>query len=150
MGTTVRIYLPTVEGVATTEKNQPGRATATRDEIILVVEDDDRVRRVSLRRLRELGYRVIEENSGTTALERIVRGDAIDLLFTDVVMAGMSGLELAQAARKYRPQLRVLFASGYAEPALSKGELLTDNADWLGKPYTTADLALKVRRLLDS
>lgn len=141
MGTTVRIYLPTVEGVATTEKNQPGRATATRDEIILVVEDDDRVRRVSLRRLRELGYRVIEENSGTTALERIVRGDAIDLLFTDVVMAGMSGLELAQAARKYRPQLRVLFASGYAEPALSKGELLTDNADWLGKPYTTADLA---------
>lgn len=149
-GTTVRIYLPAVAGTVTSADGRGGPAAAAHGEIILVVEDDDRVRRVSLRRLKELGYSVIEESSAAAALQRITGDEAIDLLFTDVVMPGMTGIDLARAARQHRPDLKVLFTSGYAEPALSKGGLPTDNADWLGKPYTTADLATKLRRLLEA
>lgn len=148
-GTTVRIYLPAVGEDATVEEIQKGPAAAARGEIILVVEDDDRVRRVSLRRLKELGYTVIEEDNAAAAIERIARGEAFDLLFTDVVMAGMTGIDLARAARQHRPHLKVLFTSGYAEPTLSKAGLLMENAEWLGKPYTTSELALKLRGLLD-
>ncbi len=147
-GTTVRIYLPAVAGSAATVESHGAAPIIGGGETILVVEDDDRVRRVSLRRLKELGYSVIEEDNAATALERIVRGEAVDLLFTDVVMPGMTGIDLARAARQYCPRLKVLYTSGYAEPALSKGGLLMENADWLGKPYTTSDLALKLRRLL--
>lgn len=147
-GTTVRIYLPTAAGSRTVRDSQPQSVTPSRGEIILVVEDDDRVRRVSLRRLRELGYAVIEEDNARTALERIARGETIDLLFTDVVMPEMSGIDLAQAARRYSPQLKVLFTSGYAEPTLSREALLREKTDWLGKPYTTEQLAAKLHQLL--
>jgi PAS domain S-box-containing protein len=148
-GTTVRIYLPAVEGdVSRALARREGLPTIPGNEIILVVEDDDRVRRVSLRRLKELGYSVVEESNATAALQRIKRGEAVDLLFTDVVMPGMTGIDLARAARRHRPHLKVLFTSGYAEPALMKGEMPTENAEWLGKPYTITDLALKLRRLL--
>lgn len=149
-GTTVRIYLPAISGAVISPSGRDGQVAASRGEIILVVEDDDRVRRLSLRRLKDLGYSVIEETSATAALQRIRRGEAVDLLFTDVVMPGMTGIDLARAARQHRPDLKVLFTSGYAEPALSKGGLLTDNAEWLSKPYTAADLALKLRRLLEA
>jgi CheY-like chemotaxis protein len=150
-GTTVRIYLPAIDGSASrAPARRQGLSTTVGSEIILVVEDDDRVRRVSLRRLKELGYSVIEESSAAAALQRIKRGEAVDLLFTDVVMPGMTGIDLACAARQHRPDLKVLFTSGYAEPALTKGEMPTENAEWLGKPYTIADLALKLRRLLGS
>lgn len=150
IGTTFRIYLPAIgDGIASAARDGE-LAAVGRGEIILVVEDDDRVRRISLRRLKDLGYTTIEEDNPAAALERIARGETIDLLFTDVVMAGMSGLDLAEAARRYRPHLKVLFTSGYAEPALSKGRLPLANAAWLGKPYTTAALADKLRELLNS
>ncbi len=147
-GTTVRIYLPAANGAKAAHYGREAASVAARGETILVVEDDDRVRRVSLRRLKELGYSVIEESSAAAALQRINRGEAIDLLFTDVVMPEMNGIDLARAARRHRPDLKVLFTSGYAEPALTQRELPTENAEWLGKPYTTADLAVKLKRLL--
>ena len=115
-----------------------------------MVEDDDRVRRTSVRRLKELGYEVLDVGSGKAALETIERGEPIDLLFTDVVMpGGMTGIDLAREARTLRPQLKILFTSGYADPAVVE-DGMPANALWLGKPYSNADLAARLRELLES
>jgi PAS domain S-box-containing protein len=152
-GTTIRIYLP-VHGAAAAKSASAETRGATRPqhrETILAVEDDPRVRRISLRRLNELGYSVIEADSGAAGLAIVERGEPFDLLFTDVVMAGgMSGIELAQQARQKRPSLKVLFTSGYAEPALMTQALLDQNAAWLAKPYNSEELDQKLRALLDA
>jgi CheY-like chemotaxis protein len=115
---------------------------------ILVVEDDPCVRRVSVRRLEELGYAVIEADSGLATLLVIEREEPIDVLFTDIVMpGGMTGIDLAHEARRRRPTLKVLFTSGYAEPAAIKGSTLTTNVDWLGKPYSIKELDAKLREM---
>ncbi|HEY6334514.1 MAG TPA: PAS domain S-box protein [Alphaproteobacteria bacterium] len=151
-GTTVRLYLPVLardrEGRKSRETGSAARQSS--GEIVLVVEDDSRVRRVSVRRLKELGYAVVEVDSGPAALAVIDRGQSIDLLFTDIVMpGGMTGVDLARAARARRPDLKILFTSGYVEPAIFEGGLSTENAGWLGKPFSTADLAAKLRNLLE-
>jgi YesN/AraC family two-component response regulator len=77
------------------------------------------------------------------------REEPIDVLFTDIAMpGGMSGIDLAHEARRRRPELRVLFTSGYAEPAAVKGSTLTTNVGWLGKPYSINELDAKLRLLL--
>ncbi|HEY8013863.1 MAG TPA: response regulator, partial [Dongiaceae bacterium] len=112
--------------------------------------DDPRVRRVAVRRLKELGYAVIEADGGPAALRILDREEPLDLLFTDIVMAGgITGVDLAQEARRRRPGLKILLTSGYAEPAVSKGALALSNAAWLGKPYSSDELQAKLRRLLD-
>jgi len=151
-GTTIRIYLPVQKAERTANEDQaPMRARpAHHREIIFAVEDDERVRRVSLRRLRDLGYQAIEADSGPAALALIDRGEAFDLLFTDVIMAGgMSGIELAQKARERRPNLKVLFTSGYADPELMSHALSAENVAWLSKPYSLGELDDKLRELLD-
>jgi PAS domain S-box-containing protein len=149
-GTTVRIYLPAQESAAAAATAPQAAAPRARaNEIVLVVEDDPRVRRVSIRRLKELGYTVLEADSGPAALKIIDEERPIDLLFSDIVMAGgMTGTELAQEARRRRPDIKVLFTSGYAEPAVIKGGQ-TPNSAWLGKPYSMAELDAKLRELLD-
>jgi PAS domain S-box-containing protein len=151
-GTTIRVYLP-ADGGSGEKKMSNSKTDAppvpTR-ETILTVEDDPRVRRVSLRRLKALGYQVIEADGGAAALAIMEHGAAFDLLFTDVIMAGgMSGIELAQKAREKWPDLKVLFTSGFAEPAVMTQALLAENAGWLGKPYSTDQLEEKLRALLD-
>ncbi|HLJ65471.1 MAG TPA: PAS domain S-box protein [Stellaceae bacterium] len=151
-GTTVRIYLPARDDNRDAEKASPDARNRHRrsGETILVVEDDPRVRRVSVRRLKELGYGVLEAENGAGALEQLEHGTPIDILFTDIVMAGgMTGVDLAKAARRLRPTLKILFTSGYAEPAVMKGGLLTKDASWLGKPYSTGELDAELRALLD-
>jgi CheY-like chemotaxis protein len=103
-----------------------------------------------VRRLKELGYDVIEADSGPAALAVLDLGKPIDLLFTDVVMAGgMTGLDLAREAAKRRPGLKTLFTSGYAEPSvLERGMPLSDSA-WLGKPHSALELQTKIRELLE-
>jgi CheY-like chemotaxis protein len=104
---------------------------------------------VSVRRLRELGYSVIEADCSTAALLVLDREEGVDLLFTDIVMpGGMTGIDLAHEARRRRPGLRVLFTSGYAEPAALTGSRLTTNVGWLGKPYSVSELDAKLRDLL--
>ena len=152
-GTTVRLYLPAIGEAAglAEERSTAPSAKAAKGEMVLVVEDDSRVRRVSVRRLKELGYDVIEADSGPAALKVLDEHRTPDILFTDVVMAGgMTGIELAQEARRRLPGLKVLFTSGYAEPAILKGGVLTENAGWLGKPYSIGDLDAKLRGLLAS
>jgi YesN/AraC family two-component response regulator len=106
------------------------------------------VRRVSVRRLKELGYAVIEADGGPAALLLIDREEPIDVLFTDIVMpGGMTGIDLAHEARRRRPELKILFTSGYAEPAAVKGGITT-NLSWLGKPHSINELDAKLRELL--
>ena len=152
-GTTVRLYLPALDhGAGAAEAPTTAAAiNAERREMVLVVEDDSRVRRVSVRRLKELGYNVIEADSGPAALKILDEQRTPDILFTDVVMAGgMTGIDLAQEARRRWPNLKVLFTSGYAEPAILKGGVLIENAGWLGKPYSIGELDAKLRGLLAS
>ncbi len=116
-GTTVRLYLP-ARGETWNAGEAPTHAAPAHrlsGETILVVEDDPRVRRVSIRRLKELGYTVLEAESGPAALTVLREEKPIDVLFTDIVMAGgMTGIDLAQEARRLRPKLKILFTSGYA------------------------------------
>jgi len=152
LGTTVRVYLPArlaEEGAAERRKAALAAPTKT-GETILVVEDDPRVRRVSVRRLKELGYAVVEADSGPAALAVLDRGEPIDLLFTDVVMAGgMTGIDLAREAGRRRPGLKTLFTSGYAEPAVIERGLPASASAWLGKPHSAPELHSKIRELLD-
>lgn len=155
-GTSVRLFLP-VANVALSQPAENGPAApAVEDslpvgsETILVVEDDARVRRVAVARLEDTGYRVLEAESGAQALRMLDADPEIALLFTDIVMpGGMSGDDLAREARLLRPGLKVIFTSGFAEPAVAVRELAAA-ANWLKKPYTARELAVRIRELLDA
>lgn len=150
-GTTIRLYLPAQgAGAATAPAAFAERASAASGERILVVEDDPRVRRVAVRRLKELGHVTVEAESGPAALRLLEAGEPFDLLFTDIVMAGgMSGIDLAKEVQRRRPKLKVLFTSGYAEPVMTKrGRQLVKSATWLSKPYSLHELQAKLREVL--
>jgi PAS domain S-box-containing protein len=150
-GTTVRLYLPRlIDADAGEQPQQQPMADSGHGETVLVVEDHPQVRRITVRRMEELGYRVLEADSGQAALDMLERDSAVDLLFTDVVMpGGMTGADLARIVRSRWPRIRILFTSGYANPTLisdvdfGRGTLL------LQKPYSKADLAHKLREALD-
>ncbi len=148
-GTSIRIFLPLAEAIQGI--GRPGSGVAETislprgSETILVVEDDARVRRVTTARLRSLGYVAIEADSGAAALRLLAAHPDVAMLFTDVVMSGgMNGDELAEAALGVKSDLKVLFTSGYAEPAVAR----LGAGAWLKKPYTATDLAQKVREIL--
>lgn len=154
-GTTVKMYLPRAQAQV---QLAPPQAQALAQmpvdggtDTVLLVEDDELVRRYAASQLVSLGYAVIEAADGPGAL-RILAQDAaqvIDLLFTDVVMpGGMNGRQLADAARRLRPDLSVLFTSGYTENALVHHGRLDAGVLLLGKPYRRAELARRVRDAL--
>lgn len=150
-GTTVRLFLPAIDRASDAEwaksAAQPG-SMLHGHELILVVEDDARVRKVVVARLEAEGYRLEQAANGTDALAKISAHPDIRLLFTDLVMpGGMFGDELARAALMLRPNLKVLFTSGYAEPGLAGRELA--EGVLLKKPYTSHDLITRIRLLLD-
>ncbi|MBB6487423.1 PAS domain-containing sensor histidine kinase [Rhizobium lusitanum] len=152
-GTSIRIFLPAQQVHSPIEQ---GRVDDDRKleipkgfERILVVEDDVRVRRVTVSRLLDAGYSVIEASNGTEALALCQENRDIALLFTDIVMpGGMAGDELAHKIRAMRPEIKVLFTSGYAEPTIA-GRELAEAGSWLKKPYTARQLAVRLRELLD-
>ncbi len=149
-GTTVRLYLPR----ATSATGVPGIAPMREQhyrgtETVLVVEDDHGVRDFAVSVLRELGYHVLEAASGDAALEILDASPDIALLFTDVVMPGvLNGADLAKAALQRRPDLRVLFTSGYTTRLVEK-EWPAHRVELLRKPYRSIDLAARVRDVLD-
>lgn len=152
-GTSVRIFLPAAPHTPTLLeehiKDAPTTIARGSGEKILVVEDDARVRRVAVARLDELGYMIIEASNGVEALEQLEGHSDIALLFSDIVMpGGMAGDELADLARALRPDIKILFTSGYAEPAVA-GRQLATKGSWLKKPYTARELAVRLRELLD-
>jgi PAS domain S-box-containing protein len=149
-GTTVRIYLPRVEGAPEQLAAQDGIAPRGKERILLV-EDNDEVRFHVSAMLASLGYEVVSAAGGREALELLDRIGEIDLLFTDVVMpGGLNGREVAEEVRRARPGLRVLFTSGYAEGALQNDGRLEAGVLLLPKPYRKRDLAQKVREALSA
>jgi len=119
-------------------------------ENILVVEDDEAVRDVSRLALEKYGYTVLEAERGTQALEAFgPLATAIDLVVTDVIMAGMSGPGLVLRLQKLHPDVKVLYVSGYTEEATIHHGVLTEGIAFLQKPFTPDGLVRKVRQLLD-
>jgi two-component system, cell cycle sensor histidine kinase and response regulator CckA len=150
-GTVFKIYLPRGNAAVTavTPEEGPGPALQGR-ETILLVEDENLVRAITQRILGRLGYKVLEARNGAGALEISDEYEGpIHLLLTDLVMPGMNGQELADRLASGRPQLRVLFMSGYAENSLAGGpELAKAGRGYLQKPFEAQFLARKVRELL--
>lgn len=150
-GTSVRLYFPAANEL----KTEASTPTATvgligGTEHILVVEDDELVRKHVVAQLGSLGYRIKEAASAAEALEAMDGGLNFDLLFTDVVMpGGMNGRQLADAALLRQSELKVLFTSGYTLDAIGHQGRLDAGVNLLGKPYRRADLAAKIRGVLD-
>ena len=119
-------------------------------EIVMVVEDDPRVRAVSVEALKSLGYGVVESAGPMDALGLLERGQAVSLLFTDVVMPEISGRELADRARQRIPGLKVLYTTGYTRNAIVHNGILDPGTNLLTKPFSVDDLAAKVRQILDA
>jgi signal transduction histidine kinase len=152
VGTSVKIYLPrylgdalpasSTDAIAGIEAGRPG-------EVIMVVEDDDRVRSMSVEALRELGYTVIEAGRPADAIRMFELQRQVHLLFTDVVMPEMSGRELADRLLALKPDLKVLFTTGYTRNAIVHNGVLDAGTHLLPKPFSIDDLAAKVRSLLD-
>ena len=152
-GTTVKIYLPRLLHVdeAVDEGESAPVDRIKRDRSILVVEDDDDVRAYTVEILRELGYRVLEAHDGPSALRLIERQDRqIDLMFTDVVMPGMSGRQLADRARAVQPELKIIYTSGYTRNAIVHGGRLDAGVEVIAKPFTYQALAQKVADVLEA
>jgi PAS domain S-box-containing protein len=153
-GVTIKIYLPRSRGVVdedNVDRKQAAIPAGSGTETILVVEDDARLRGFATEILRELGYEVLEAATGADALSIINQQIAINLLFTDVVMpGGMNGRELAEQALRIRPDLKVLFTTGYTRNAIVHHGRLDQGVQLIGKPYSFTDLGIRVRALLDS
>jgi PAS domain S-box-containing protein len=148
-GTTVRIYLPKASDA---KKQDVTRATPQLhgdNEVVLLVEDDEMVRTYAHHLLRDLGYRVLSASNGRDALELLNEHANVRLLFTDIIMpGGMNGRQLAEEACKLRPDLKVLYTSGYTENAIVHHGRLDPGVILLSKPYQRKDLVNKLRQVL--
>jgi PAS domain S-box-containing protein len=149
-GTTVKVYLPRALGKAA---DAPVRGAAAPfaygQETILVVEDDADVRAFICQALQELDYAVLQAGDAPAALKVLDGGDHIDLLLTDVILPGPNGRELASAAQHLRPQLKVLFMTGYSRNAIVHQGRLDEGVQLIQKPLSYASLAAKIRDVLD-
>jgi PAS domain S-box-containing protein len=151
IGTTLSLYLPVADAEIDSSALplDEGPEPRGEGETILVVEDDIRVREVTVLRLQSLGYNVLEAENGNAALSVIKSGVPIDLMFTDMIMpGGLLGGELAKETRRLRPEIKVLFTSGYTEQPGSREGKIEDGSLWLRKPYTRALLAQTIRQVL--
>ena len=150
-GATFKIYLPCVEeAIAPLDLARAPVPAAGGRETILLAEDDPPVREVASEFLAQKGYRVLRAPDGQTALE-MARAHAgeIHILVTDIVMPGMTGRELATALVAERPNVRVLYMSGYTDDAVVRHGVLDEGLPYLQKPFSPDTLARKVREVLD-
>ena len=151
-GTTVKLYLPSFAGadpaqVSTTPNNAVPEGSS--GEVILVVEDEARLRHFAVDALRELGYTAISAATPAEALVALGEQPKISMLFTDIVMPEMSGRQLADAALEMRPGLPILFTTGYTRNAVVHNGMVDIGVAFLPKPYGMGDLARKIRDVLD-
>jgi CheY-like chemotaxis protein len=150
-GATFRICLPAVADRPVPRPSAIAPAVARGNETVLVVEDEPALRELTTRVLSGAGYTVLEAGTGAEALVLLERhGGDVHLLFTDVVMPGMTGRELAVRLAGVRPAMRVLYTSGYTEDAILRYGVLDDASRFLTKPYTPAELRRRIREALDS
>ncbi len=139
-GTTINLYLPAIDEVSA-ESINPKDTT----EKVLVVDDEPDVMDVAAALFRSIGYEVYTANNGFDALEILQRSTDIDVLFSDVMMPNMNGIELATRARSLRPNMKILLASGYPLPALKAQHRDIGDFSFMTKPYRLAELAKKLR-----
>jgi len=150
-GTAFKIYLPRVQASPDTVRGLPARSgSRAGTETILLVEDDEAVRRATARVLRRAGYEVIAAGSGADAIAALAEYEGpLDLLITDVVMPGMTGPQVADRLRESSPGLRVLFVSGYSDEVVVRQGLAGAGQNYLEKPFVVDVLLERVREVLD-
>jgi CheY-like chemotaxis protein len=151
-GTTINLYLPRAAGeaVSKTAAVEPEALPKGR-ETILLVDDNEAVRKTAARQLVDLGYQVIEAADANQALDIMARGTSVDLLFSDVVMpGGLSGFDLAAKVTELYPPMRILLVTGFAEAAIKNGVAKDSNLQVMSKPYRRQELAERLRALLDA
>ena len=148
-GTTIRLYLPRHVAAPTSVDEQDQAAPDGKGETVLVVEDEPLVRMLIIDVLEELNYTALEAASGDAALPILQSGRRIDLLVTDVGLPGMNGRQLAELARGLRPELKILFVTGYAEKAAVRSEFLGENMEIVTKPFAMEALATKIREMIE-
>jgi signal transduction histidine kinase/CheY-like chemotaxis protein len=152
-GATFRIYLPRVDAAPEPLPTRGPARLPGGTETIIVVEDDDKVRAVVVGLLSRLGYTVHAHGSGAEALATLRGGDLrgpLHLLITDIVLPGMNGRKLALEVTALRPEIRVLYTSGYSESVVIDQGVLDPGIEYLSKPYSIEELARRVREVLDS
>jgi PAS domain S-box-containing protein len=151
-GTTIKVYLPRLQTAGLSPAVEIGSAAqqSTSGETILVVEDHEEVRAFTVEMLTALGYRVSEAGDADTAVRVMEQLPKLDILFTDVGLPnGLNGRQLADRVRESRPDVRVLFTTGYARNAIVHHGRLDPGVDLIVKPFSQLDLARKVRQVLD-
>ena len=149
-GATFTIYLPRVEAAVSEVALTPLPAPAGGTETVMIVEDDRSLRTLAADILASAGYTVLQAGHGEEALQAMARhGEPVHLVFTDMVMPGMGGLELAEAIGKTHPQTKVLFTSGFASDAAAGRAVPEKLTHFIAKPYTVASLMRKVREVLE-
>jgi PAS domain S-box-containing protein len=150
-GTTLKMYIPLVDA-ATRAERPPSAIKPTRPgrETLLLVEDEEGVRKLARHALELAGFRVLEATNGAEALAVVEHHtDAIDLLVTDVVMPGIDGRQLSDRLRVLRPGIKVLFLSGYTDDAVVRHGILGSEINFLQKPFAVAQLTRRVREVVD-
>jgi PAS domain S-box-containing protein len=152
-GTTIKIYLPRAKDDDTVASASEAETLATLmgdvREVILVVDDELAVRQFSADALEELGYRVLEASNAAQALELLAQHPEISLLFTDIIMPETNGRQLVDAAHKIRPDLKVLYTTGYTRNAVVHNGVVDKGVNLIGKPFSIDELAARVREVLD-
>jgi CheY-like chemotaxis protein len=150
-GTSVHLNFPRAEPgpIASSARPATKEVPLGDGELILVVEDNDKVREATMSRLESLGYAVLEARTGPEAITLIESGEPIALVFSDIIMpGGMTGYDVAEWVRSVKPELEVLLTSGYTDMPLAASEAVRA-IKVLGKPYTREQLACALREALD-
>jgi CheY-like chemotaxis protein len=152
LGTTFKIYLPREQSVtASATRLRAMGETAKGSETILVVEDEEALRKVVKRSLEAAGYVVLTASAGDEALRVSEHHEGIiHLVLTDVVMPRMGGKALAQALQKTRPAAKVIFMSGYPDNAFVHQGVVDEGTNFIGKPFTAVEMTRKIREVLDT
>jgi CheY-like chemotaxis protein len=149
-GTVFKIYLPAITSEAKPLAVEAELPPAAATETILLVEDEDQVRRLTRTMLASKGYQVLQAANPAEAFQILGEHQgAIDLVLTDIVMPGMNGVELATRVRDVYPEVRVLFMSGYTDNKVLNQGILAEGAAFLQKPFTSGVLNRKVREVLN-
>ena len=150
-GTIFKVYLPNVKDTEPEEKEQPPVDDPGGFETVLIVEDDDNLRKFAQKALRQRGYKLLVAENGEDALKVCKEHDGqIDLMITDVVMPKMGGREAAKRLQPLYPQMKVIYMSGYTDNAIVHHGVLEPGLNFIEKPFTPEGLALKVRKALDN
>ncbi len=151
VGTTFRIYIPVSDAVASDAAPSAGTGEIRGTETVMVVEDEESIRRMTTHALRGQGYTVLQAGDGEEALAVLHRyGGPVDLLVTDVVMPRMGGRAVAEVMKGMFPTLKILYTSGYTDDAVVRHGILQSEVAFLSKPYTPMTLLRRMRQVLDT